>query len=169
MLRIIVCLLVSLGFGSTMPCFCQISTKVNIEGELNVGAINSNDIRLIHFSGGRSDNVDPFDMFKIGGISGGQGFLDLNISFGHSGGGSHIGYRRSVMALNAFEDIILLEDNVYNHNGPMGYTYSRPHTDTLLISWDGAGAVFTFALFGSAKSNKPITISNVGMTTLKAE
>ena len=87
--------------------------------------------------GSRSGNGASFTMFEVSGMQNSK-FVEFQLSFGHSGGGSHGSYRRVAYQSNGYQGLITLEDtgNI-NYGGGGGFTINKPSNTTIRVVWNG--------------------------------
>ncbi len=97
--------------------------------------------------GSKSSNGGSFTMFEVDGMQNSK-FVEFQLSFGHSGGGSHGSYRRVAYQSNGYQGLITLEDtgNV-NYGGGGGFTISKPNNTTIRVVWNGASGYASSYVF----------------------
>jgi len=95
--------------------------------------------------------------------------IEIILSHHHSGGGQHGSFRRVILALNAYTDLIVLEDVSTNFGGGLGFTVTRTSASTIRIGWAGATAYASgYSFTGWIKGSGDYSVTNVGMDSLDA-
>jgi len=151
----------NVGIGTTGP-----ADKLDVIGTTRTDKLRSNGVVYLGITGTKSSNASAFNMFDINNTGGNQ-TIEIVLSHHHSGGGQHGSFRRTILALNAYTDYIILEDTSTNFGGGLGFTITRTNAATIRIGWAGASSyAINYTFTGWVKGTGDYTITNVGMDTL---
>lgn len=153
----------NVGIGTTAP-----ADKLEVNGTARAKKVRSNGIYYVGITGYKNANASAFNMFDISN-TGGHQTIEIVLSHHHSGGGQHGSFRRTILALNSYTALVILEDVSTNFGGASGFTITRINTATIRIGWAGATGFSTdFYFTGWVKGNSDYIITNVGMDSLDA-
>jgi hypothetical protein len=153
----------NVGIGTTSP-----ADKLEVSGTTRTDKLRSNGIVYLGITGTKSSNASAFNMFDINN-TGSHQTIEIILSHHHSGGGQHGSFRRVILALNAYTDLIVLEDVSTNFGGGLGFTVTRTSASTIRIGWAGATAYATgYTFIGWIKGNGDYSVTNVAMDSLDA-
>jgi hypothetical protein len=99
--------------------------------------VASGDIMYIRGSAATSNSA--FDMFTIGNLGGNQ-TMHIEISFHHSGGGTHGSFMRADYGLNSYTNIDTFQNYAYNFGGGGGFSVTRPAAGDFKVSYNGSSS-----------------------------
>ena len=94
---------------------------------------------IMYIRGGAATSNSAFDMFTIGNLGGNQS-LHIEISFHHSGGGTHGSFMRADYGLNSYTNIDTFQSYSHNFGGGGGFSVTRPASGDFKVSYNGSSS-----------------------------
>ena len=119
---------------------------------------------IMYIRGSASTSNSAFDMFTIGNLGGNQ-TLHIEITFHHSGGGTHGSFMRADYGLNSYTDIGTFQNYAHNFGGGGGFSVTRPATGDFKVSYNGSSSFHqNFQLMAMVWCGKNTPRNNMTLT-----
>ena len=126
--------------------------------------IQNNSGNMLFVNGSKGSTASAFDMFRIDGLGGSNGFFSIEIYFSHSGGGMHGSWARYKVSINAYTDQQSIENATANWGGGGGYSFTRDSNDRMTVRWLGSSSFSSsFSMYAFIITNRGISVTNIGM------
>ena len=126
--------------------------------------VQNNSGSMLFCNGSKGNAAEAFDMFRIDGLGGSNGFFSIEIFFSHSGGGMHGAWAIYKVSTNAYSDQQAIANTTAQWGGSGEYSFTRDNNDRMTVRWLGqTGFSTSYSMYAIINANRGISVTNIGM------